>query len=173
MPIRALLFFAALSVTSLTPAQEIDIESLAGKEWYGIYMNGQKAGYSTQEITVSSDGAVTMTEDAHFKLNMVGVKQDMRILTKREYRSDGSLARVESIVDDISGVTQFQATAQGDTLVLLTTVGGQRNREVFPLPAESLADMMAQIRLIREDASVGAGGSSGVSRRRVPRSLGV
>jgi hypothetical protein len=146
---------AVLLLNCAAFAQEIDLQSLAGKEWYGLYMNGRKVGYSMEEITVSGDGAVTMVEDARLKLNMVGVKQDMRIYTKRAYRADGTLASIESTIDDISDTTEMRATVQGDSLVLLTTVGGHKNRKLLPVPSDSLADMTAQFRLISGDPAVG------------------
>jgi hypothetical protein len=154
--LKALLaFLVALSFGSTTFAQEIDIRALVGKDWYGLYMNGQKVGYSLQETAVSDDGAVTLIEDARFKLNMVGIKQDMRIYSKRAYRADGTLASIESSIDDISGSTKLRAAVQGDSLILRSTVGGQDNREVFPAPAESVADMTAQFRLISNNPTVG------------------
>ncbi|HPU97770.1 MAG TPA: hypothetical protein PLO53_07425, partial [Candidatus Hydrogenedentes bacterium] len=52
------------------------IQRLQGDNWYGVYMNGAKVGYSVHKIGVQ-DGKITLTEDAHFSVIMSGTRQNM------------------------------------------------------------------------------------------------
>jgi len=73
----------------LLVAHELNIQSLVGEDWYGLYMNGEKAGYLVSTVT-AEDGVVALAEDARFQVKMVGVQQDMRIYVKRVYHPGGS-----------------------------------------------------------------------------------
>ena len=134
---------------------DIDAASVAGKHWYGLYMNGQKAGYASSEIRVGEDGVVVLIDDASFKLNMVGMKQDMRIYSKRTYSESGELLKIVSRVDDISGTNLFEATVQGESLILDSNVAGQNQRRTLPRPNESLEDALKRHELVSASPKVG------------------
>lgn len=153
---KKVVFMALLYlVPRLLSAQELDLASLAGKEWYGLYMNGVKVGYSENELSIAADGSVTVVEAAIFKLQMSGVNQDMGIFSKRLYGADGGLLRIESRVDDISGTNTFEAVVHGDTMTLNTRVGGQSRSIELPRPKESLRDVVEQLELLGGDPKPG------------------
>ena len=152
---KTLTLFIALIVPALTFAQQIDVSGLTGEEWYGLYMNGSKVGYSRTELSVLDDGFVSLVEDAKFKLVMSGRKQDMGVYSKRVYRPDGSLFRIDSRVDDSSGTNEFVAIVEGDELVLKTVVGGYRRTTRGPKPRESLQDALSVNTLVGDGAEIG------------------
>ena len=133
----------------------VDLNEIVGTDWFGLYMNGNKVGYAESAVELAEDGSVVTTEDAVFKLNMVGAKQDMRIYSKRLYGPDGALQRIESQVDDIAGTNRFNGTVDGDQFILTSEVAGQKSREVLPVPAESLEDLLKQAKLVQEDPHIG------------------
>ena len=139
----------------LLSAQDFDVHSLEGESWYGLYMTGKKAGYASSSVTVASDGIVSATEDAAFKLNMVGMKQDMRVYSKRVYAPNWELVSIESRVDDIGGTSIFKAVINGENLTLHSTVGGQTRVSNHPRPEESLRDFVKHVRLVSEGAKIG------------------
>lgn len=133
----------------------VDLNEIVGTEWFGLYMNGNKVGYAESSVELGADGSVVTTEDAVFKLNMVGAKQDMRIYSKRIYGPDGALQRIESQVDDIAGTNRFNGTVEGDQFVLTSEVAGQKSRGVLPVPDESLEDLLKQAKLVQGDPHIG------------------
>ena len=136
-------------------AHELDIASLVGEDWYGLYLNGQKAGYSKNAVSIEDDGAVVVLDDAHFKTYMVGVRQDMQILSKRTYEPNGDLRSIEYRVVDPASVKEFRAVVEGDELVLVATLGGTSSERRLPKPEESLKDVLKQAQLVGDDAKVG------------------
>ncbi|MBN2310832.1 MAG: DUF1318 domain-containing protein [Candidatus Hydrogenedentes bacterium] len=139
----------------LLAAQDFDLDKLAGEEWYGLYMNGQKSGYAVERMTVADDGSVALEEDARFHTTMMGVKQDMRIVSKREYGPDRRLLSVSEQIDEASGTSLFDARIEGDSLVLRASMGGATTEKTLPRPDESLEDALKQHRLVGDGASVG------------------
>lgn len=138
----------------LLASQEIDIAALVGEDWYGLYMNGQKSGYSKNSVAIDKDGAVVVSEDAHFRVKMMNQDQNMRIYSKRIYSKQGDLIRIEQLVEDV-GTKTFIATVEGDSLKLESTLGGTKQVETLPKPKDSLRDALKQIELVRNDAKKG------------------
>lgn len=136
-------------------AQAVDVSDLAGESWYGLYLNGQKSGYSMNGLEKLDTGEIAVTEDSHFRLTMGGIKQDMRVYAKRLYAPDGSLIRIDSEVEDSQGISRFEAKVQGEELVLTTRLGGQSVEKRLPKPKESLHDALKQVELAKEGAKVG------------------
>jgi len=139
----------------LLAARELDVTDLVGEDWYGLYLNGQKAGYSVSGVAVEDDGTVVVTEDAQFMITMVGVRQDMRIESKRTYAPDGALRTIENRIVDPAGVKTFHAVVEGEEMVLKTIVRGKTTETRLPKPNESLQDALQQVALVGEDAQVG------------------
>lgn len=135
--------------------QAIDYSQYLGEHWYGLYITGKKAGYSMSLVTADEAGVVTVVEDATFKLNMAGIKQDMRVYSKRRYGQDGALLTIESAVDDIAGRNRFDAVIEGEGLILTSTVGGEKSTRRFPKPAETLQAMLKFTELLAGDPQPG------------------
>jgi len=148
-----------MSSLSLFPrllvAHELDVTSLVGEDWYGLYLNGAKAGYSVSSVNVGDDGEVRVVEDARFQVSMAGVKQDMRVYSERCYAADGNLDRINYQVVDPAGLKEFVARVEGDEMLLTTTVGGEKTEQRLPRPKESLKDILKQVELVGPDAKVG------------------
>lgn len=151
--------FTSIIFTSLYSfcvfGQDIDVSQYVGEHWYGLYITGKKAGYSVSRVTADETGVVTAVEDASFKLNMAGIKQDMRVYSKRTYGADGALMTIESRVDDIAGRNKFNAVVEGDELILTSIVGGQESVRRFPKPAETLDAMVKFTDLLAGDPKPG------------------
>lgn len=139
----------------LLAAQALDFSALEGEQWFGLYMNGQKSGYAVNNVEVQSDGSVVVSEDARFRMTMLGIRQDMRILSTRTYSADGDLRSIVSKIDDPSGQKEFNAVVEGDELKLVSQITGTVKEETFPKPAESLRDALKQLELVMEDPAVG------------------
>jgi len=139
----------------LLVAQELDVSALVGEDWYGLYLNGQKAGWSRNAVSIEDDKTVVVVEDAHFRVNMAGLNQDMEILSKRCYAPDGSLLQIDYALSDPAGEKDFHAVVTGDELTLTSTIAGETSTKRFPRPAESLKDVLKQAQLVSRGAQVG------------------
>ncbi|MCX5759673.1 MAG: hypothetical protein NTU83_14455 [Candidatus Hydrogenedentes bacterium] len=139
----------------LLVAQDLDIKSLVGEDWYGLYLNGQKAGYSVNSVTLDDKGQAVVVEDAHFHIKMSGQQQDMRIYMKRAYAKDGALVRIEQQIDDPGGAKQFEAWVDNGVFKLKTLISGSAKERELPKPKESLKDALKQVELIGVNAKVG------------------
>lgn len=149
------LVLALIFSTLAAQAQNIDISRFLGENWYGLYMTGKKIGYSSSNVSQAEDGTITAIEDASFKLNMGGVRQDMKIYSKRVYGPDGLLQTIESRVDDISGTNTFDAKIVDDHMELISVVGGQRTDRKLAKPSETIKDMLKIVDLFDNGARPG------------------
>ncbi len=142
---RALLMASMLLIPRLLIAQELDVDGLLGQDWYGLYFNGKKAGYAVTTLEKDDEGNVTSREDCSFRINMVGVPQEMELHVARVYGPGGGL---KSITYDVSD-THIEATVRGEKLILVTTVAGQTQTEEVPKPDESLADAVEHAQWVK------------------------
>ncbi len=145
------LIFAAGAVG----AENVQIASFLGDNWYGLYLNGEKAGYLLKRIEVENEDQVNVIEDAHFMISMSGVKQDMTIYSKRSYTLSGALRFIEMEMKDPAQLSTFHAVVRDDALVMLSVLGGATREETFALPNESLKDPLCHSLWVREKPSVG------------------
>ena len=153
---RRVILMVTLSLfPRLLVAQDLNLEPLLGDNWYGVYLNGQKAGYAMESLQKDSQGAILHIEDARFQVNMSGVKQDIHIFSRRTYAPEGGLVSIESKVTEHAGQSEFNAHVEGDGLVLISTVGGNTREQRLPKPQESLADAVKHARWVRGKPQVG------------------
>jgi hypothetical protein len=130
-------------------------DDLLGEDWYGIYLNGQKAGYARNGMTKTPTGGYEISEDARFMVNMAGVRQDMHITTNRSYAGDGALLSLKSQIESFGDTTLFEGTVQGESLLLRSVVGGATKNETLPRPKETLGDAVKYSAWILNDPALG------------------
>ena len=146
---RVLLMVGLLLFPRLLAAQALDVTPLTGENWYGLYLNEQKAGYSFDSLAVQPDGTVVKIEDARFKISMGAIQQDMRIYLRRTYAATGDLVSIEQEMEDAGGPKKWDARVEADAMLLTTSMAGTTTQEKLPKPKESLKDALKQIELIR------------------------
>ena len=153
---RRVLIMGCLALfPKLLVAQDVDIRSLAGDEWYGVYFNGQKVGFAQRSLVVEEDGSVRVAEEAQFRIAMGGMRQDIRSVERRGYGPDGALVMVDATMHDVSGTSRFEAHAAGDRLILTTSVGGAVTEKALPGTADTVQGLLGQLRLIAEGGTDG------------------
>jgi hypothetical protein len=150
-----LLMAGLLIFPRLLAAQAPDIDALLGENWYGLYMNGQKAGYSLNKVTRDDKKRIHVIEDAKFHVSMSGTKQDMHIFSDRCYAEDGRLIEIMSEVTDPAQMSRFHAVVSGEEMVLTSTVGGNDVEKTLPRPQESLMDSLRNAHWARQRPQVG------------------
>ena len=153
MRTTALMLLAGLMACS---AHAVDVSDLAGEEWYGLYMNGQKVGYIMVNLSTAEDETATLIEDSTFKFNMGGLNQRMGLYSKRTYAPGGALQHIKYIIDDPSGSSEFDGVVSQGKLVLTTTIGDQIRVEDLPIPKETIEDMIKLSKLIAEKPAIGS-----------------
>ena len=153
MRTTALLLLAGLMASS---AHAVDVSDLAGEEWYGLYMNGQKVGYIMVNLSVAEDETATLFEESTFKFNMGGLNQRMGLYSKRTYAPGGALQHIKYIIKDPSGSSEFDGVVSQGKLVLTTTIGDQITVENLPTPKETLEDMIKLSKLVMKKPAIGS-----------------
>lgn len=139
----------------LVGAQGVDFEKFIGENWYGLYLNGQKSGFLMSSFARENDGTIVVVEDAQFKLMMAGIKQDIRILSRREYSSEGEFLRFTQEVMDAKGLSRFEGVVRNGMLNMVSTVADVSKADSFPAPKENLRDALKQSTLAGPNAHVG------------------
>ena len=129
----------------LLVAQDINVDRLLGDSWYGLYLNGEKSGYALMSTQKDAEGRVVIVQDAHFRLVMESVPQDLQVYAKRVYAPGGELLEINSHFTDPTGKeNSFDAHIEGNRLLLKVSVGGVGNETSLPKPNESLSDALRQ-----------------------------
>lgn len=145
--VKLLFMLGGIFLLTATDDVPLDrIRQMAGENWYGVYMNGGKVGYSLNRVQILDDKQeIILTEDAHFLVTMSGVKQDMRLFTERAYTmSSGRLSRIHASITDPSQKSEFFAEVSGDALHVVSIIGNNRKEKQLPLPAETVWDSLRQ-----------------------------
>jgi len=153
MPLRWLL--ALILAPNLAFAAPIDVTPILGESWYGLYLNGQKAGYARSAVVRQDDGNIAVEEDAVFRITMAGIRQDMRIFERHVFAPDGRLVAVSSEVNDPAGAKRFDGTMTDAGLKLVTDVGGAKSEQLIPTPGEDLSDAVKSALWVRDDPQLG------------------
>jgi len=153
---KKVLLMVTLSVfPRLLVAQELDIQSLLGERWYGLYMNGNKVGHVRSAVSQQSDKRVIIEEDADFSVSMGGTPQKLSVRTKRVYEPEGNVVRIEEAIHDPAGVTEFKGHVEGDALVVRAEINGVGSERQLKKPEESLTDALEKAKLTAGGAQVG------------------
>jgi len=152
---RVILMITVSLFPRLMVAQDFSIDSLVGDNWYGVYLNGEKAGFALNSLKKDEQGQCIYIEDAQFRVNMAGVKQDIHIFSKRTYAPQGALVSIESKVVDQKGESEFNAHVEGEGLTLVSITAGTKTEEKLPRPLESLSDAVKHARWVHEKPHLG------------------
>jgi len=150
---RSIAFILCLAFSLAATA--VDLESLVGEDWYGLYFNGQKAGFAKESVTLAKDGVLTMSEEVQFRIKMSGTEQNMQLRAERVYGTNGELTSAHTQVIDQSGRLEFRVEPQGDQLKYTSFVGGAKSEKLIPNPHETLEEVLSQTTLAHEDAAIG------------------
>lgn len=149
MNLSSVLCFVLAALCCL-PAAAVDIAPLLGKEWYGLYLHGKKAGYAYTEVTQAADGTIVHVEDAQFRVAMSGAKQDLHVYSRRVYAPSGALISIDSEVQDPAGTSKFSGVIEGEDLVLTSLISGEPKVSRMPKPAETLEDAVKYAQWVRD-----------------------
>jgi hypothetical protein len=100
--------------------------------WMGLYMQGQKIGYTHQRFTPSADG-FRFLEESLLRMSVLQTEQVVQVVVEGETGPDYALRTVEATLR--SGVGNFSArgTVEGAELVLTIDTGGDESIQRLPL----------------------------------------
>lgn len=153
---RTLLLLAfAVLIPRIGAASAEGLDALLGDQWFGLYMNGEKVGWAHHAVQREAEGGVSVMQNATFQVNMVGVKQDMRIETTRRYDPEGRLSGLDQVVVDVASTTTFSGRVEGGEFIVQSEIGGATVEKRYPRPSETLRDALRHAKWVREDPSLG------------------
>lgn len=136
------------------------VESVQGRQPYGIYFGTKKLGWMVEEIglgTHEGREAVIHTEEARIQARVFGVDSSMEMRSRTVYGLDGDgeiLHARERLVEDDS-VSEITVTRDGDEVVIATESAGQTTTRRSPLPRETLRRMWELDRWLQSGPKAG------------------
>jgi hypothetical protein len=107
----------------------LDAPPVPGKDtWMNIYRNDQKIGYA-HRVLKKSDAGYRIQDDAHLRLNVMGMVQDMNMQTIGDLNADFSLSSFS--FDLASGLFDFSVTGEVKNNTLHVFMDGRETK--YPL----------------------------------------
>ena len=131
-----------------------DLDKHIGARWYGVYIGGKKTGYALEKLEkIKYDGrsAYKFRMDLDITISVMGQSQKMQTKDYRIFYPDGPLAECSSSM----GPQSWRGIVNGDTMTLITTLGGAKSEKTIPAPEVSLDDEIAPLRLIMKKPKPG------------------
>ncbi len=132
----------SLLLINMLGTNNMDLSQFAGEQWFGLYLNQNKVGYMCQSIKIDEEGKLHLAEEGTFKMNMSGVKQDMKIYSVRTYATSGELISIKYEMTDAISTTEFEAVLENNQLKLKKTMAGQTTEKFIPPPKETVKDAL-------------------------------
>ena len=121
-------------------------DSFLGTEWYGVYMQGAKAGYgelSFEKVDAPVSGWRTR-ESITMILNVMGQTDTMRIVDTRFFASPGGELYSNTMkFKSVSGEMLVEGAKEADEYIVTINLGGQETKKVFEYPADYLDNIKA------------------------------
>lgn len=133
----------------------VDLDKFLGKDWFGVYMNGQKCGYAFTDyarITYKDRPAFSSQMQCELNLAVMGSVQKMQIAERHVYYLEGTLAESMSSLGELQS---FTATVEGDKMLLVSDLGGMKREKTLDAPKVTLRDELAPLRLVLGKPKVG------------------
>src|SRR5262245_13262841 len=106
--------------------------AVADDAWMGVYMRGQKVGYSHSRMT-PADGGYRFEETSYLRLSVLEQVQTVRSVIDATTTPDFALRSFSVALDSGLGVFDVRGTVEGQTLLLLITSGAETTEERIPL----------------------------------------
>ena len=154
----AVVLMGARAFAAKPTVEEILRKSIGERYWYGLYLQGQKAGYAMTEARAErfeDQPAVVFRMVAHMKITALGQRQDVEVVQSRLYLRSGPLRKVTSRFKTDASDVEVVGVVRGDKLMVTSRMGALENKKEFPAPKETLQDFVAASLLVRPDAKVG------------------
>ena len=136
-----------------------DIEKLFGKDWYGLYMMGQKLGYAATDLgrtEFHGEKGYKLNIQTHCEIAMFGVKANLDNDETRIYGADGKLRRLEFTMSQPMGApVRFTGEVDSGKFRLAKKIADQEQVVLVEIPNETLRDALEEAAMIHENTKVG------------------
>lgn len=126
--------------------------------WYGIYIRGQKAGWSRSEIQhIGADepGDIRMLQETMMKVGMLGTVQTIHSHFSLDFTRDLKPVRFVFDLDNPAAAMKIEGRVVEDELILTTTSASGSREERIPIDDELDLFGLDEIRRSVEGYSVG------------------
>ncbi len=121
-------------------------DSFVGTEWYGVYVQGAKAGYCEllfEKVDAPVPGWRTR-ESITMILNVMGKTDTIKIVDTRFFTSPGGELNSNNLKYSIvTGDMVVEGAKEADEYIVTTNLGGQETKKVFDYPADYLDNIKA------------------------------
>ncbi|HET6454962.1 MAG TPA: transglutaminase-like domain-containing protein [Armatimonadota bacterium] len=130
-----------------------DIDNYLGAEWYGVYVNGSKLGYSVsfrEKTTHNGKPAYRFGSELALALPL------FRSSCYSTYLATGELVAIHSINEEGGRGSIYCGMVTDDTMTVTSSANDVQRTQAVPAPAVTLEDEIASLRLILSDPQPGA-----------------
>jgi hypothetical protein len=118
------------------------LKNAEGEVWYGVYMFGKKAGYSSAQFTVMKDHYL-LTNTLRLEIDTLGSRQIVQTTGALRFRrSDGMISFAHSEFTQGQRKTSGTLQIRGGEALLIKMIAGVRTEEKIAPPAFSLRDAL-------------------------------
>lgn len=121
------------------------------REWFGVYLLGQKAGYGFSELRAEPGGGHTLLSGVRYRADLPGGPQEMNLEQEFTFGPDGLLASFRRNLDSPLGGNKAAGQRVPEGFLVLSEGAGK----LVPAPPISLRDALAERTLAREAAPEG------------------
>ena len=131
-----------------------DLDKHLGPSWYGLYIGAKKCGYAAENLEkITHDGkpAYRFSTKVNMTIMLLGNPQKLLVTQSRTFYASGALAECFSGM----GPQSYRGVMKGDTMTIISTVGGLKSEKSIPAPKVTLRDEVAPLRLILTGPKIG------------------
>jgi len=132
---------------------------LLGESWYGVYMQGGKAGYgfTTFEKTNYPVDGWKLSERLTLVVSAMGITDTMEIVDERIFSSpNGEMYSSFMKIKSLGGTIEVKGVKEADEFLVMTSVGGQVTKSQFPYPTDYLDSLIYhQILALNGNSNIG------------------
>ena len=132
-------------------AEEFPPREWLGREWFGIYLVGEKAGYGYTELAAQTDGGHRQTFFFRYRVGLPGGAQDMETTREMNFDRTGQLQSFSRKLDSPLGLNRAEGKRGQDGFFVLNNGSGT----FIPSPPILLEDCYAENLLARNRSAPG------------------
>jgi len=129
-----------------------DIDDHLGVRWYGAYCHDAKLAFVRRELIRASDDREPVYRSSY---EMVDCGEN-RIADWQTYSIKGELLEMFESTEEEGQEDTWHGVVEGNTMTVISCVGGVEEVRKVPAPAVTLADVTAYARLISSQPEAGA-----------------
>ena len=138
------------------PAADATFET--SHQYYGVYLQGQKAGWAEEEVKATPSGGTLLITRVRLRIQRMGELMNLSLTDEVEYGKDGHVTRFEMVEEQPGGGKAVRrGHMEGGKLHTEVASGGKSSKQVMAAPKETVTDTLPRFvaqRLLDGDGTI-------------------